>query len=52
MLTIVQALLTEKPDADTDRIHFALSGNLCRCTGYILNVPAVLEDRSAYRDKP
>jgi aerobic carbon-monoxide dehydrogenase small subunit len=48
------ALLTEEPDADADRIHFALSGTLCPCTGYILNVAAVFEARSAYRkaDKP
>jgi aerobic-type carbon monoxide dehydrogenase small subunit (CoxS/CutS family) len=43
------ALLTEEPDADADRIRSALSGNLCRCTGYIPIVEAVLEARDAYR---
>jgi carbon-monoxide dehydrogenase small subunit len=54
MLTTAHALLTEEPDADADRIRSALSGNLCRCTGYIAIVEAVLEARAAYRktDKP
>ena len=54
MLTTAHALLTEEPDADADRIRSALSGNLCRCTGYIPIVEAVLEARAAYRkaDKP
>src|SRR5712664_24704 len=49
MLTTAHALLTEEPDADADRIRAALSGNLCRCTGYIPIVEAVLEARAAYR---
>src|SRR5438067_13459319 len=54
MLTTAHALLTEEPDATADRIRSALSGNLCRCTGYIPIVAAVLEARAAYRkaDKP
>ena len=54
MLTTAHALLTEEPDADADRIRAALSGNLCRCTGYIPIVEAVLEARAAYQktDKP
>jgi carbon-monoxide dehydrogenase small subunit len=54
MLTTAHALLTAEPDADADRIRSALSGNLCRCTGYTLIVEAVLEARAAYRkaDKP
>ena len=49
MLTTAHALLTDEPDADADRIRSALSGNLCRCTGYIPIVEAVLEARVAYR---
>jgi carbon-monoxide dehydrogenase small subunit len=49
MLTTAHALLTEEPDANADRIRAALSGNLCRCTGYIPIVEAVLEARAAYR---
>ena len=49
MLMTAHALLTEEPEADADRIRSALSGNLCRCTGYIPIVEAVLEARAAYR---
>ena len=49
MLTTAHALLTEEPDADKDRIREVLSGNLCRCTGYIAIVEAVYAARSAYK---
>jgi aerobic-type carbon monoxide dehydrogenase small subunit (CoxS/CutS family) len=54
MLTTAHALLTQEPAADADRIRIVLSGNLCRCTGYIPIVEAVLEARAAYpeTDKP
>ena len=54
MLTTAHALLSEEPDADEVRIRSVLSGNLCRCTGYIPIVDAVLEARAASRkgDKP
>jgi carbon-monoxide dehydrogenase small subunit len=48
MLTTAHALLSEEPDADRSRIREVLSGNLCRCTGYIAIVEAVYEARSAY----
>ncbi|MDP6993332.1 MAG: 2Fe-2S iron-sulfur cluster-binding protein, partial [Woeseiaceae bacterium] len=34
VLLTANALLREEPDADRERIREALSGNLCRCTGY------------------
>ena len=54
MLMTAHALLTAEPDADAERIRSVLSGNLCRCTGYIPIVEAVLEARTHYRksDKP
>jgi carbon-monoxide dehydrogenase small subunit len=54
MLMTAHALLAEEPEADGDRIRSALSGNLCRCTGYFPIIEAVLEARAAYRkaDKP
>jgi xanthine dehydrogenase iron-sulfur cluster and FAD-binding subunit A len=35
------ALLTSNPDPTEDEIRWALSGNLCRCTGYANIVKAV-----------
>jgi aerobic-type carbon monoxide dehydrogenase small subunit (CoxS/CutS family) len=49
MLMTAHALLMDEPDANADRIRDTLSGNLCRCTGYIGIVEGVLEARSAYR---
>jgi aerobic carbon-monoxide dehydrogenase small subunit len=48
ILTTVHALLSEEPDADADRIRDVLSGNICRCTGYVSIVEAVLDARVAY----
>ena len=48
MLTTAHALLSHEPKADADRVREVLSGNLCRCTGYIPIVEAVLEARAAY----
>jgi len=49
ILITAHALLSEEPDADADRIRDVLSGNLCRCTGYVTIVEAVLAAREAYR---
>jgi carbon-monoxide dehydrogenase small subunit len=49
MLTTAHALLSAEPEASEERIRAVLSGNLCRCTGYIPIVEAVLEARAAYR---
>ncbi|HWP26323.1 MAG TPA: (2Fe-2S)-binding protein [Xanthobacteraceae bacterium] len=48
ILTTMHALLSEEPDADVNRIREVLSGNLCRCTGYLPIIKAVLEARAAY----
>ena len=47
-LTTAHALLTQEPDADKERIRHVLSGNLCRCTGYIPIIEAVCAARPAY----
>ena len=49
MVTTAHALLSEEPNADAARVREVLSGNICRCTGYVPIVEAVLEARAAYR---
>lgn len=41
MLVATEALLRENPDPDEWTIRTAISGNLCRCTGYALIVDGV-----------
>ena len=48
ILTTMHALLKEEPDADEERIREVLSGNLCRCTGYVQIVEAVMDARASY----
>ena len=43
MLLVAYSLLMKKPDATEDEIREALSGNLCRCTGYVQIIEAVKE---------
>lgn len=50
MLLTAKALLERNPQADEEEIRAALSGNLCRCTGYQFIVNAVLAARDAGRD--
>jgi carbon-monoxide dehydrogenase small subunit len=42
MMLTAKALLAQNPDPDEDEVRWALSGNLCRCTGYQNIVKAVL----------
>jgi carbon-monoxide dehydrogenase small subunit len=42
MMLSTVALLDENPDPTEDEIRWALSGNLCRCTGYQNIVKSVL----------
>jgi aerobic-type carbon monoxide dehydrogenase small subunit (CoxS/CutS family) len=48
MMTIV-ALLSESPKADEAEIRDAISGNICRCTGYETIVDAALDAARALR---
>jgi carbon-monoxide dehydrogenase small subunit len=54
MITTAHVLLSEEPNCDPERVREVLSGNLCRCTGYVPIVEAVLDARAAYggRRKP
>lgn len=51
MLMMSKALLDENPDPTEEEIRFALSGNLCRCTGYAKIVQAVQEAAAELRKK-
>jgi carbon-monoxide dehydrogenase small subunit len=42
MMLTAKALLDETPDPSEDEVRWALSGNLCRCTGYQNIVKSVL----------
>ncbi|MDO8299624.1 2Fe-2S iron-sulfur cluster-binding protein [Lacisediminimonas sp.] len=41
MLATARDIVTRLPDADEQRIRLELSGNLCRCTGYVGIVRAI-----------
>ena len=49
-ITTAHALLTNEPNCDENRIREVLSGNLCRCTGYVPIVQAVLDARIHYQN--
>src|SRR5438270_3398562 len=41
MMLVGTALLQDNPDPTDDEIRWAISGNLCRCTGYMNIVKAI-----------
>jgi carbon-monoxide dehydrogenase small subunit len=41
MLLVAKALLDENPDPTEEEIRWAISGNICRCTGYQNIVKAI-----------
>ena len=47
----VCGLPRENPTADEDDIRDAISGNICRCTGYETIVDAALEAAVSFRGK-
>ncbi len=52
MLIAGQALLAENPDPSEADIREAISGNLCRCTGYQQIVEAIAEAARRRREEP
>ncbi|MFM0036979.1 (2Fe-2S)-binding protein [Paraburkholderia strydomiana] len=55
MLMSARDIVTRLPDADDERVRLELSGNLCRCTGYVGIVRAirrVLDARRASQTAP
>jgi len=49
MIMTTKALLAKNPDPSADEIRRELSGNLCRCTGYVKIVAAVQRAADAGR---
>jgi aerobic carbon-monoxide dehydrogenase small subunit len=41
MMLVGAALLAENPSPDEDEVRWAISGNICRCTGYMNIVKAI-----------
>ena len=52
ILMTLDALFSRQPDADEDAIREALSGHLCRCTGYVPIVQAALAARNRIKGGP
>jgi carbon-monoxide dehydrogenase small subunit len=52
MLMMSKALLDENSTPTEEEIRFALSGNLCRCTGYAKIIQAVQDAAAMLRSKP
>ncbi len=51
LIIAAQSLLAKTPDPDDDEIRLALSGNLCRCTGYAKIFDAVRDAARALRER-
>ena len=49
MLMTAKALLDEKPNPTEQEVRAAISGNLCRCTGYAKIVEAILAANESLR---
>jgi carbon-monoxide dehydrogenase small subunit len=51
MLMSAHQLLEDDPDPSEDKIRTAISGNLCRCTGYVNIVRAIKAAAARLRAK-
>jgi aerobic-type carbon monoxide dehydrogenase small subunit (CoxS/CutS family) len=51
MVMAAKAFLDENADPTADEVRKAISGNLCRCTGYQQIVDAVMAAASAMKGK-
>jgi aerobic carbon-monoxide dehydrogenase small subunit len=50
MMLTAAALLAENPDPSEEEIRWAISGNVCRCTGYVNIVKAVRHAAAAMKE--
>jgi aerobic-type carbon monoxide dehydrogenase small subunit (CoxS/CutS family) len=53
MILAAKSLLNRKPDPNQEDIKKALSGNICRCTGYIKILEAIeaVASRNTYQEE-
>lgn len=51
MMISARDIITRLPDADEERVRRELSGNLCRCTGYVGIVASIMQVKQAYKEK-
>ena len=52
MILMAKALLDENPNATEDEIRVGLVGNLCRCTGYVKIVEAIMAAKEKMKVTP
>ena len=50
MMLVGSALIEENPDPSEDDVRWAISGNLCRCTGYVNIVKSIRAAAAATRE--
>ncbi len=50
MLTTAEAFLAENPSPTRAEVESAISGNLCRCTGYVSIVDAIIDAAARQHD--
>jgi carbon-monoxide dehydrogenase small subunit len=51
MMLVGKALIEDNPDPDDDEVRQAISGNICRCTGY-MNIVTAIQAAAAARREP
>ncbi|MDH5743951.1 MAG: 2Fe-2S iron-sulfur cluster-binding protein, partial [Candidatus Aminicenantes bacterium] len=51
MILSTKALLDSNPEPSDEEIRDALSGNLCRCTGYVQIIEAVKQVAGRHKNK-
>ncbi|HUL86299.1 MAG TPA: (2Fe-2S)-binding protein [Actinomycetota bacterium] len=52
MMLVATALLERNPDPSEEDVRWAISGNICRCTGYINIVAAIRAAAAAKAEQP
>ena len=52
MMLVGTALLEENPDPSEEDVRWAISGNICRCTGYMNIVTAIRAAAAAQAATP